>query len=63
MFAKQRGLCAICHEESDNRFSIDHDHNDGKVRGLLCSECNLGLGKFKDNVDNMLRAIDYLEMS
>ena len=39
---------------------VDHCHDTGKVRGLLCSPCNKGLGHFKDSVDNMGKAIDYL---
>jgi hypothetical protein len=41
----QQNVCAICHSEQlDKRLSIDHDHVTGKVRGLLCSECNINLG-------------------
>ena len=40
---------------------IDHCHETGKVRGVLCSKCNLGLGHFKDNITNLEKAIDYLK--
>ena len=40
---------------------IDHCHETGKVRGILCSQCNLGLGHFRDNVDYLNNAISYLE--
>ena len=39
---------------------IDHDHETGKVRGLLCHECNTALGKFGDDPAILLRAVDYL---
>jgi hypothetical protein len=41
--------------------SIDHCHNTGKVRGLLCDHCNKGLGLFKDNIDYLNKAIEYLK--
>ena len=58
--------CAICGTDDPNfghvkTFSVDHDHETGKVRGLLCLHCNLGLGKFKDNSTNLRKAADYLD--
>lgn len=50
--------CAICN--SQNKLVIDHDHANGKVRGLLCSKCNLGLGHFNDSIVNLTEAINYL---
>ena len=47
--------------DGGGRFHIDHDHSTGKVRGLLCTACNMGLGLFKDDPEMLLRAIDYLE--
>lgn len=73
MFESQGGHCAICPEPLklyDTRTHIDHDHaccpGDTKgcgncVRGLLCPPCNFGLGGFKDNVESLERAIDYLK--
>lgn len=49
--------CAICGEPSQ---TIDHDHETGLVRGALCAPCNKGLGHFKDNVANLIGAIEYL---
>jgi hypothetical protein len=60
----QNGKCAIClipFEKLKSRFvCIDHCHTTGKVRGVLCSNCNVGLGKFKDDKDTLLRAVAYL---
>lgn len=53
--------CQIC--GGTQRLSIDHDHNTGQVRGLLCSPCNTGLGGFKDNPLSLLKAIEYLTKS
>ena len=51
--------CQIC--GGFQRLSIDHDHVTGKVRGLLCSPCNIGLGGFKDNPESLLKAVEYLK--
>lgn len=59
MLEDQGGLCAICLEQPAGH--VDHCHETGKVRGLTCFNCNGGLGQFKDRVDIMLNAIDYLE--
>lgn len=59
---KQDGRCAICHVEMDTP-CIDHDHETGKVRGLLCQTCNTGLGMFRDSVRNLASAIVYLQDS
>lgn len=63
MRIKQDFLCAICgrHEsESHKGLHTDHCHQTKKIRGLLCSACNMGLGHFKDNVTLMTKAIKYL---
>jgi hypothetical protein len=51
--------CYIC--GSVNRLCIDHCHDTGDVRGILCSKCNTALGMFDDDTDKMKRAIDYLK--
>lgn len=61
MFAEQGGACAVCGEEEEGYLHVDHDHTTGKVRGLLCKSCNIGLGMFKDSQGRLANAIDYLE--
>lgn len=69
MFLRQNNRCAICNKEEDHKhhstgkvrkLAIDHCHKTGKVRGLLCTSCNHGLGRFKDDVELLRKAIDYL---
>ena len=60
LIEKQSGLCAICGIRDNRSLSIDHDHTTNAVRGLLCRRCNLGLGCFQDNTDNLSKAITYL---
>lgn len=62
----QDGKCAICKTETcstGRKFAVDHNHNTGQVRGLLCSSCNTGIGQFKDSAELIGKAIDYLERS
>lgn len=51
-------FCQIC--GSTEKLCIDHCHSSSKVRGLLCSKCNLGLGMFRDNIEYLAEAIKYL---
>ncbi len=61
MYIKQNGLCAICEEpEQTISLSVDHDHITGKIRGLLCTNCNNGLGRFKDDSARLRSALSYL---
>ena len=63
MFEKQKGRCAICggHQVDFSRaLAVDHDHKTSKVRGLLCINCNNGLGFFKDSRGILIKAIQYL---
>lgn len=62
MFLLQNCKCAICDKLFINRSSayIDHDHASGNVRGLLCAQCNYGLGQFGDNPKLMIRATTYI---
>jgi len=70
MFANQEGICAICgKDETDigansdktRMLSIDHNHETGEIRGLLCNNCNRGLGGFLDNIESLYNAIEYLK--
>jgi hypothetical protein len=61
--AAQHGLCLICLRSPHGRVKllvVDHNHKSGKVRGLLCSECNTALGLFYDDPKTMLAAVAYL---
>jgi hypothetical protein len=68
MIEAQGGVCKICkdpkakHWRTDKLF-VDHDHKTGRVRGLLCHDCNYALGGFKDRIDLLKEAIKYLEGS
>ncbi len=61
LFEIQGGLCLICNESFGKRVHIDHDHSTGRVRGLLCHTCNVGLGHFKDSSALLRKAAEYLE--
>lgn len=68
MLTKQGNVCAICHrpekvvrDGKQKALAVDHDHQTGKVRGLICSACNQGLGNFQDNPDLLRNAVFYLE--
>lgn len=54
------GKCAICLGDI-KRFHVDHCHSTGKVRGVLCGNCNMALGLFRDSQESLSRAIDYLK--
>jgi hypothetical protein len=61
----QHNACAICQREADAPYElhIDHDHDTGAVRGLLCGPCNQGLGRFRDDRGLLTAAIGYLARS
>lgn len=61
--AEQDFVCAICGvelSEGDPNTHLDHCHKSGKLRAFLCTNCNRGLGHFKDSIDNLQKAVDYL---
>jgi len=60
MLEEQKWACAICGEQRQRRLSFDHNHITGKVRGLLCSKCNFGIGQFRDNIELLMAAAVYL---
>ena len=70
MLESQNNLCKICGSEGfimnkdrhKMKLVIDHCHSTGKVRGLLCHNCNRALGLFKDSQGSLIKAIDYLNV-
>jgi hypothetical protein len=66
LFEKQKNKCAICgtsHSGSRRSkfFCVDHCHKTGKIRGLLCQNCNRGLGMYNDDIVRLTAAIEYLK--
>ncbi|MET1001827.1 MAG: endonuclease VII domain-containing protein [Acidimicrobiia bacterium] len=63
MLAAQGGVCAICRQPrpEDRTLHVDHDHETGEIRGLLCFKCNNALGDFNDDHDLFQTAADYLD--
>lgn len=70
MLKEQNDLCKICGNQETRRsrtkgkicqLAIDHCHNTGKIRALLCHNCNTAIGKFKDDIELLKSAIKYLE--
>ena len=67
MLEAQNGVCAICKQPETHKrngklkaLAVDHSHKTGEIRGLLCCDCNTGIGKLKDSVNVLQSAIDYL---
>jgi len=60
---EQNEVCAICQlpDPCNRALAVDHDHTTKKVRGLLCTNCNMAIGKFQDNIEYLKRAIEYME--
>jgi hypothetical protein len=69
--ARREGLCDICKVNPSNVYGsrqgaklvVDHDHNTGRIRGLLCMHCNLLLGHAKDDAGKLKAAADYLQFN
>lgn len=57
----QKGKCPICLRQLGQKFSVDHNHESGEVRGLLCRNCNAGIGLLQDCFQNCFRAFQYLK--
>ena len=63
MYEEQNGLCAICKNKGDGRWKklcVDHDHKTGRVRQLLCRNCNMVLGQVGDNIKTLESMIKYM---
>jgi hypothetical protein len=60
MILSQNNLCAICNRPSNKTLHVDHNHTTGKIRGLLCSNCNTGIGFFNEDIFALTKAIEYL---
>lgn len=61
----QKELCAICKKNLiglKKEVHLDHSHVNGKIRGILCRDCNVGLGFFKDDTSKLENAIEYLKL-
>jgi hypothetical protein len=68
IYDHQQGRCAICQRKPHQipsphrrRLVVDHDHETDRVRGLLCHDCNLALGLFRDRLDLLKAALTYLD--
>jgi len=64
LFRKQSGKCAICEAHQSSlkvSLSVDHNHNTGTLRGLLCTQCNFALGAMREDKDSIKAMITYLE--
>ena len=68
MFESRKGLCDICHQQETHllhnkviSLAVDHNHTNGKIRGLLCHDCNIAIGYFKDDVERIRSAARFLE--
>jgi hypothetical protein len=64
ILSSQENKCQICKNPfSDiNKIQVDHDHDTGKVRGLLCIKCNTGIGKLNEDIKILESAIEYLKI-
>lgn len=64
MLLKQNYRCLICDrlssESTKKRLVVDHCHITGKIRGLICDRCNVGIGSLGDNIEILINAVDYL---
>jgi hypothetical protein len=67
ILASQNGVCACCYTSNPGGtskiFNVDHCHKTGKIRGLLCYSCNIGLGHLGDTFQSVSNAITYLSKS
>lgn len=61
LYDKSNGKCYICLESKDYYLHVDHNHQTGNIRGLLCNNCNRGIGLLGDSINVLKSAIKYLE--
>ena len=68
LFESQNGKCALCGADANDtvngkvtRLAVDHNHETGEIRGLLCGNCNRGIGNLQDSTKILTKAIDYLK--
>ena len=71
MMSSQAGACAVCHQQFEmdgvhgrvgkNKPCVDHNHKTGQVRGIICGQCNRGIGFLGDDVERVRSALTYLE--
>jgi len=65
LFNNQNNKCKLCESEiprgTRKKWCVDHCHKTGKIRGIICNNCNLGLGVFDDNINYLNKAIEYLQ--
>lgn len=63
LFKKQKGKCAICNKKpiKGRNLAIDHCHETGRIRGLLCFRCNFGLSYFSEDAEMLLRASKHIK--
>lgn len=64
MYEEQKGRCYLCDIHQDDltkKLAVDHNHETGQIRKLLCFNCNHGIGAFKENINTIERALNYLK--
>lgn len=64
MYLLQGGKCAICSQPEASfkrKLHVDHNHSTGQVRGLLCTQCNPGIGYFQESIERLEMALTYLK--
>ena len=62
LFNKQDNKCDICKKPLEGiKACVDHSHDNGKIRGILCNNCNNGIGFFGDNIELLETAIEYIK--
>lgn len=63
LLASQGNRCAICEttDPGPKNFHVDHDHKTDRIRGILCNNCNRGIGYLKDSAEVLQKAVEYLK--